>query len=173
MGFLVRMCVSQWGCDWEERRGEEKQQRRSGVVLIRRLLQRCGLGRGARTSREKQHWRLRGLPSTATAYPRTPLSPSPWGTAGPQNIWENNPPCPTVATETLPISFFLSGETREGEEASVWFVFSSLTCCKLIRHVWYRTLHRTKASHPRECNGTGRKRRAYVCSVLLLHEKVI
>lgn len=89
---------------------EEKQQRRSGVVLIRWLLQRCGLGCGARTSREKQHWRLRGLPSAATAYPRMPLSPSPWGTAGPQNIWENNHFRPTVATETLP--FFCPGRLR-------------------------------------------------------------
>lgn len=36
-----------------------------------------------------------------------PLSPSPWGMAGPQNIWENNHFHPTIATETLP--FFCSG----------------------------------------------------------------
>lgn len=60
----------------------EEPQRKSGMVSIRRLQQRCGLGPGARTSREKQHWRLWGLPSAATAYSRMPLSPSPRGTAG-------------------------------------------------------------------------------------------
>jgi len=82
----------------------EEQQRSSSMVLIRRLQQRCGLGRGARTSREKRHWRLWGLPSAATAYSRMPLSPSPWGMAGPQNIWENNHFHPTITTNTLPFS---------------------------------------------------------------------
>lgn len=113
----LRQTLSSSEIVWESRgmwlvwRGE-KQQRRSGVVLIRRLLQRCGLGCGARTSREKQHWRLRGLPSAATAYPRMPLSPSPRGTVGANRTSEK-----TITSHCLPphrhhfFFFLLPGET--------------------------------------------------------------
>lgn len=124
------MCVQQGMQVCEE-------QQRSSVVLIRRLLQRCGLGRGARTSREKQRWRLWGLPSTATAYPRMPLSPSPWGMAGPQNIWENNHFHPTVATETLP--FFCSG--RRGKANRLGRCLFARRLGSLLRQAakWYVT----------------------------------
>lgn len=135
------------GCDCEERRSSRGG---VGVVLIRRLLQRCGLGRGARTSREKQHWRLRGLPSAATAYPRMPLSPSPWGTAGPQNIWENNHFRPIVATETLP--FLCPGEAGKAERLGRRLFGRHLFSPLWRAAEWYVTsdIWHADASHPRE-----------------------
>lgn len=135
----------------------EKQQRRSGVVLIRRLLQRCGLGRGARTSREKQHWRLQGLPSAATAYPRMPLSPSPRGTAGPTEHLRKQSP-----VASLPF-FWLPGETGKANRPGRC-LFGRQLCLSLWRvakwSVTFDIVH-ADASHPKERNETVGRVRAF------------
>lgn len=173
MGFSENVCVYVWG--------EEKQPRRSGVVLIRRLLQRCGLGRGARTSREEQHWRLRGLPSAATAYPRMPLSPSPWGTAGATEHLRKQSFSPHRRYGNAPIFFLALGDWgRRRRRVGVCLVDVCVLLSDVLQNDTSRLISYTLTHHIAEnvMEQEGKEELSMLSEqalhmLLLLHKKII